>query len=181
MEEFITCVSYFCESCLNFITTEENIQNNLKKEQKIVKQVEIKKNERLAFIRMAKAYPKDRRNFIFSSDLQEPSISFIYCKNCNTKIGNYFIQLKKIVGIFDLNLLMKKETQMMKKEKLLIKPNFKLVNKFVLDNLSNFKKIQNISEMVTTYTKDFSRFEIISFAESMEKINLKLNKLEEYK
>jgi hypothetical protein len=168
-----TNILHKCRKCKNIITTEFNIHNYRLTEEKLFKNSKFKKTEFLFFIKDSEGdINSNNLNYTLSDSSDDKKI---LCKNCKSTIGYYKKNLNKtkIHGILKTDAINSENIKMNKPSP--NKRKIEFVNKLSIDNLINIKKVKSTNEIISSFTKDFFRHEMVVCSQILKKMTNKID------
>ena len=162
-----TNIYYKCGKCNRIIITEYNIMNVLQLNSEFVFTIKdnIKKEQEKA------------SHAIQKSDLNS---KYIKCKYCPNQIG-YFVKSEN-----NMNLIcFLYEDSICSEEVVMLisinddKRTIPIFSQVEMENLTMLKQAKNLSDMISNYSPEFYKEELLSIAQTLEKIKIKTEEIED--
>ena len=175
--EYESNILHKCKKCERLITTESIIDNYNKLDENTFKHYKMKKEEFIFFIwNEADADKISWENLEYTISEKNRKI---FCKKCESVIGYYKLDTnnKKILGILQTDKIQSKQINMIKSEpkKERQKPDIQFINKLVIDNKINIQLVKNTNKILTSFTKDFYRMEIVECGKKLSITQAKID------
>lgn len=174
-----------CKQCKKLITTESNIHAYSRLEEKIFKDFKAKNKNNKEFLFFIKEIV-DPDNLITNHDklpyVIDKDDKKIKCRKCGYIIGRFIYEKNKtkINGILKTDDVDTERIEMFSsKNQTSNKNKIEFFNKILIDNTSIIKNVKTTNEIISSFTKDFFRHEMLDCSQRLTIIDQKINKIYE--